>query len=230
MPKLIVFKKICYELSKTEQKYHQGFTLIELIAVIAMVAVLATISIPSWLGFVARQRVNKANDTILESLQDAQREAKKQKLSYSVSFRKNNSVFEYAIHRTKKQDGTDGGKDLDVNEINNWKLLAQEVGVKSQQLILGTNLSKVENSVNSDIPVVSYNFINPVRVTFDYTGNPLNPNLGKPAIGSTEAPGIKIVVASVNVVRPNEPGSVKRCVIMQTLLGSLRTAKDADCN
>jgi prepilin-type N-terminal cleavage/methylation domain-containing protein len=229
MLKLLVLKKKFSEASKSEDKNNQGFTLIELIAVIAMVAILAAVSIPSWLGFVARQRVNKVNDTIFESLQEAKREAKKRKLSYSVSFRKNNSTFEYAIHRTKEQDGTDVGKDLDVNKITNWKLLGQEVGVKSQQLVLGTNLSNIENSVNSNSSV-SYNFTNPIKVTFDYTGNPPNPNLGTPTTGSTEAPGIKIVVASVNIGRPNEPGSVKRCVIMQTLLGSLKTAKDTACN
>ncbi|MCJ8279579.1 MAG: prepilin-type N-terminal cleavage/methylation domain-containing protein, partial [Rivularia sp. ALOHA_DT_140] len=47
--------------SKKISENISGFTLIEVLVVIAMVGILSAIAAPSWLGFVARQRLNKAN-------------------------------------------------------------------------------------------------------------------------------------------------------------------------
>lgn len=199
-----------------------GFTLIEVLVVLLMIGILSAIAAPGWLGFVNRQRVNKANDVVLAALQEAQRQAKNKKLSYSVSFQKNTTTqnVEVAIYRT------DTG-------ISTWKPLGADVGVSSDKLLLGANLSS-ENAANSttNSPVSYPPPSTPTKITFDYMGalpTLPTPNFGTVAAG-TEPPGLKIVVAVPSSANSTLASSVKRCVILKTLLGSMITAKDNQCN
>ncbi|MEH2241418.1 prepilin-type N-terminal cleavage/methylation domain-containing protein [Nostoc sp.] len=199
-----------------------GFTLIEVLVVLLMIGILSAIAAPGWLGFVNRQRVNKANDAVLATLQEAQSEAKRNKLSYSVSFQKNSTTqnVEVAIYNT-----TAG--------ISTWKPLGADVGVSSDKFLLGANLSS-ENAANSttNSPVSYPPSSTPTKITFDYMGalpTLPTPNFGTVAAG-TEPPGLKIVVAVPSSANSTLASSVKRCVIVKTLLGSMITAKDNQCN
>jgi prepilin-type N-terminal cleavage/methylation domain-containing protein len=196
-----------------------GFSLIELTVVILLVGILAAIAAPGWVAFMNRQKVNKANDAIFAALQEAQREAKNKKLSYSVSFQKNTTTqnVEIAIYRT------------DIG-ISTWKPLGTDVGVNSDKFLLGGNLSG-ENIANStDNSPVSYPANTSYKITFDYMGTLPNANFGTIPAGSTEVPGLKIVVAVPSSTNPASASSVKRCVIVKTLLGSMLTAQDDKCN
>ncbi|MEH2210156.1 prepilin-type N-terminal cleavage/methylation domain-containing protein [Nostoc sp.] len=184
-----------------------GFSLIELIVVLLLVGILAAIAAPGWAAFVNRQRINKVNDAVFAALQEAQREAKIKKLSYSVSFRKNSTTQEVAIYRT------------DIG-ISTWKPLGTDVGVSSDKFLLGTNLnSTTENTADSN---VSYSLNASAKITFDYMGTLPNTSLG--------TSGLQIVVAVPSSANPTSPSSVKRCVIVNTLLGSMLTAKDNKCS
>jgi prepilin-type N-terminal cleavage/methylation domain-containing protein len=196
-----------------------GFSLIELTVVLLLVTILTAIAAPGWVAFVNRQQINKANDAVLAALQDAQREAKNKKLSYSVSFRKNTTTnnLEVAIYRTNPGTPT-------------WKPLGADVGVSSDKLLLGANLSS-ENAANTttNSPVSYPPSSTPTKITFDYMG--ALPTLPTPYFGTgTEPPGLKIVVAVPSSVNPALASSVKRCVIVKTILGSMLTAKDDKCS
>ncbi|MBN3944806.1 prepilin-type N-terminal cleavage/methylation domain-containing protein [Nostoc sp. NMS9] len=192
-----------------------GFSLIELIVVLLLVGILAAIAAPGWAAFVNRQRINKFNDAVFAALQEAQREAKNKKLSYSVSFRKNSTTQEVAIYRT------DTG-------VSTWKPLGTDVGVSSDKFLLGTNLnSTTENTADS---TVSYSLNASAKITFDYMGTLPNASFGTPIAPSTEPPGLKIVVAVPSSANPASASSVKRCIIVKTLLGSMLTAKDDKCS
>ncbi|MCC5616779.1 prepilin-type N-terminal cleavage/methylation domain-containing protein [Nostoc sp. CHAB 5836] len=195
-----------------------GFSLIELIVVLLLVGILSAIAAPGWIAFVNRQQINKANDAVLAALQEAQREAKNKKLSYSVSFQKNTTTqnVEVAIYRSNPGTPT-------------WKPLGADVGVSSDKLLLGANLSG-ENAANSttNSPVSYPPSSTPTKITFDYMG--ALPTLPPPNLGTGDPPGLKIVVAVPNPTNSTSASSVKRCVIVTTLLGSMLTAKDNKCN
>ncbi|MEH1839267.1 MAG: type II secretion system protein [Nostoc sp.] len=211
--------RICNENIKKRLYPQQdaGFTLIEVLTVVVMIGVLSAIAIPSWVAFVNRQKVNKANDAVLAALQEGQRQAKNKKLSYTVSFQKNTTSqnIEVAVYNTNVGSPT-------------WKPLGADVGVSSNKLLLGANLSG-ENAANSttNSPVSYPPSSTPTKITFDYMG--ALPTLPTPNFGTvlagTEPPGLKIVVAVPSSANSTLASSVKRCVIVKTLLGSMITAK-----
>jgi prepilin-type N-terminal cleavage/methylation domain-containing protein len=192
-----------------------GFSLLELIAVMVMIGILAAIAAPSWLTFVNRQRINKANDAVLAALQEAQREAKKKKLSYSVSFKNEGNVPKLLIHQ-----GT-------VPPSSGWKTLGEDMAFQPRQVLLYTNLNDTTANKKASADI-DYTQLGSGTITFDYMGTLPNVDFGT-AGGSSDQLGLKIAVAVPNSGSSTSAGNLKRCVIVDTLVGGMRTAKDSEC-
>lgn len=212
----------------------QGFTLLEGLIVMIMIGVLSAIAAPSWLGFINRQRLNKANDAVLAALQEAQREAKRQKLTYSASFRLNQGVLEVAIYRAKQPNGESAVP-------SNWRRLVQDLDIKPGQILLGSNITN-ENSVTGAGNVIytlqgANSATNkPMTITFDHFGmldlQVRTRNEGLTQQQDTKLGGTKGLIIALAIPRANtnQPSNTKRCVAVKTLMGSMQTNKDSNCD
>lgn len=76
----------------------KGFTLLELLVALVMIGVLAAIAAPAWQAFLNRQRLNTAQNQVMEVLKQAQQSAKNQHVIYQASFREQANRVQWAIH------------------------------------------------------------------------------------------------------------------------------------
>jgi prepilin-type N-terminal cleavage/methylation domain-containing protein len=204
-----------------------GYTLLELLIAMLLAGIIAAIAAPSWLTFVSQRRVNKANDVIFNALQEAQSEAKKRKTSYSVSFRTpSGKAPEFTIYPTQKPDGSiiDPTNPSDLNP-GAWKSFAQELSSDSKKVALGTNLNG-ENSGATGSPTYPPPTSPPLpKITFDYMGT-------LPEAKFPNNPNNKALIVEVAVLGNSKQPilSTRRCVKIQTLLGSMQTGTGNACN
>lgn len=199
---------------RSPRSANSGFTLIELLVVIVMIAALAAIAAPSWGAFLNRQRVNKAQDRIISALQDAQTTAKQRKLSYQVSFRNLNGVAQYVVH-----PATVSASSLSNND---WKVLSPEEkrNSSSGQLWLRTNISSTGVNIASSTPNTTGS------VVFDYFG--ALPRISK--ITQDGQQGLNITIAIPQRGDSNQAiAGTKRCVIVNSILGSMTTQRQGGC-
>lgn len=201
--------------------FTSGFTLLEVLVAVVIIGILSAIATPSWVSFVNRQRINKANDTILVALQDAQQKAKKKKLSYSVSFQTKNNIPQIAVY-----PGT---------TPTNWQNLGAELEIKSGQVVLGTNLINNNTTSNTVKYGAVFSSSKPQTITFDYRGTlelPVktkNDSITAVQDKNIGNKGLIIAVASPKPSNPTQASDMKRCVIVQTILGGMQTAKNEEC-
>lgn len=190
-----------------------GFTLIEMLVVLIIIGVLSALVAPRWLAFTNRQQVNKVNDLVLSALQEAQSEAKKTKLNYSVWFSQKNANtpgYQYAI---VSADVTA------ASNINIWNSLGGDVGAGSTFLMF-TNITGENTATGTASNAITTTATK--YITFDNTGSLTNPSFG--------TSGLKIVVAVPKTPNSTQAGNTQRCVVIQTILGGMQTAKDTNCS
>ncbi|MEC4983492.1 MAG: prepilin-type N-terminal cleavage/methylation domain-containing protein [Oscillatoria sp. PMC 1068.18] len=136
----------------------QGYTLLEILVVVVIVGILSAIAAPSWLEFLNRQKLNAGVDRIYWAMRSAQSNAKRDKITWQVSFREENSIVQWSVHPAESQ--------IFIPDDLQWNNLNQDLEIykdKNNKGVCETTLAQ---------PTRSCPTIGPWRVQFNYKGNP----------------------------------------------------------
>ena len=219
---------IVNSLQHQRQEYgdqNAGFTMAEMIVVLFMIGILSVIAAPGWSAFINRQRLNQANGAVASVIQETRLQAKSTKGTYSISFRVNNNIPEYIIY-----PGIPTTTPITNPPANSvWIALGDTMTLRSREVFLYTNLNPLTeyNTTTTDRQIVQ---TTPGEgtiegtITFDSQGVLANNSGG--AVSDTP---LAIMVAAPVSTTDNTASSVDRCVIIQTLIGGIRIAKDERC-
>jgi len=215
---------IVNSLQHQRQEYgdqNAGFTMAEMIVVLFMIGILSVIAAPGWSAFINRQRLNQANGAVASVIQETRLQAKSTKGTYSISFRVNNNIPEYIIY-----PGIPTTTPITNPPANSgWIALGDTMTLRSREVFLYTNLNPLTeyNTTTADRQIVQTNR-GEGTITFDSQGVLANNSGG--AVSDTP---LAIMVAAPVSTTDNTASSVDRCVIIQTLIGGIRIAKDERC-
>jgi prepilin-type N-terminal cleavage/methylation domain-containing protein len=207
---------IVNSLQHQRQEYgdqNAGFTMAEMIVVLLMIGILSVIAAPGWSAFINRQRLNQANGAVASVIQETRLQAKSTKGTYSISFRVEDNIPEYIIYP---------GTNLPADPV--WIALGDTMTLRSREVFLYTNLNSptAYNTTTTDKQIVQTT-LGTGTITFDSQGV-----LAKKSSGAVSDTPLAIMVAAP-VSTNDTASSVDRCVIIQTLIGGIRIAKDERC-
>ncbi len=174
-----------------------GFTLFEMLAVIIMVGILSAIAVPSYLGLVNRQRLNVAQNQVLEIMRTAQTNAKREKTTWAACFHDDGTKVEWSASRLPEGDWS-------CTDATNRQPLSSD----SKVIAINTTSTTMRQS-----PASSGYY----RVRFRFDG----------AIDTVD--GGVANLGKITLAVRNETSGIKRCVVVSTLLGALRSDKDTGC-
>jgi prepilin-type N-terminal cleavage/methylation domain-containing protein len=212
---------IVNSLQHQRQEYgdqNAGFTMAEMIVVLFMIGILSVIAAPGWSAFINRQRLNQANGAVASVIQETRLQAKSTKGTYSISFRVNNNIPEYIIYPGIPTTTPITNPPAD----SVWIALGDTMTLRSREVFLYTNLNPLTeyNTTTADRQIVQTNR-GEGTITFDSQGVLANNIDGT----VSDTPLAIMVAAPVD----NKASSLDRCVIIQTLIGGIRIAKDERC-
>jgi prepilin-type N-terminal cleavage/methylation domain-containing protein len=207
---------IVNSLQHQRQEYgdqNAGFTMAEMIVVLLMIGILSVIAAPGWSAFINRQRLNQANGAVASVIQETRLQAKSTKGTYSISFRVEDNIPEYIIYP---------GTNLPADPV--WIALGDTMTLRSREVFLYTNLNSptAYNTTTTDKQIVQTT-LGTGTITFDSQGV-----LAKKSSGAVSDTPLAIMVAAP-VLTNDTASSVDRCVIIQTLIGGIRIARDERC-
>ncbi len=196
-----------------------GFTFQEMTLVAFLVGILAAIASPGWQAFMNNHRLNTSTNRIYQAMLVARRHAMRDKTAWQASFQETTNlvgqpVIKWAVHKAAIAPG-----DLPTSS---WDYLEPGIEIDDNQK---NDQGKYETTlliVDPDTNNVINERINPMyRALFNYKGCPVYRPNNQCHQTSIRAKG-GIAIKHENQVQP------KKCVIVSTLLGAMRTGKDQE--
>ncbi|MEO0949255.1 MAG: hypothetical protein AAFY11_14155 [Cyanobacteria bacterium J06641_5] len=194
---------------KTQPRDRQveGFTLLELIVISVMVGILAALAIPSFFGYLNRQELNAAQQELLQGMRRAQSEARRRQETFQLSIttisQGGENLVAIAVHPADIVD-MEGGCALDPMGANGglYQVLSDTAEIAIEDA--NSNLGNGSMDCNS-IPELRQRFNSRGEASVDGFG------IGRITLQLSSTP------------------QIRRCVIVSTILGALRTDIDDGC-
>lgn len=94
----VLAKQYSNQVAQNNHIYNSGFTLLETLVTVIIVGILAAIAAPSWVTFTDTRRLNAAQDRLFYTIQEAQSNAKRDKITWEACFRNDGTRVLYAVH------------------------------------------------------------------------------------------------------------------------------------
>ena len=188
-----------------------GFTLIEVLVVIIIAAVLAGIAAPGWLAFVNRQRIISVQNDLVANLNRLQSDAQQRRTPVQVWVE---------VGDTDRAQIRYGAKGAPFEQLRLQPLGDEAIpqGTIRLRAFRGFDANGTAQTTWQPITTTSSGLCNNIDqpcFNLDFLGNP----------DRNRVP-FKIEVYEAN--SPN--GSGRKCVIMPTLLGQIKTEQGDGCN
>lgn len=197
-----------YKLSRRSS--NAGFTLIEVLVVVIIIAVLAAIAAPGWVQFLNSRRAGTANDQILQALRLTQAEASRTGRYMAMTVTTATTGQLTVIARRPW-----------AFTSNTWTL------AQGESEILGRG-NIPNNALGVTIAPTARVQSGQATVTFSPNGSIVTEFPDGTQATDVETSGDALLVVGVSVP-PGTTSNAKRCLIVQTLLGSIRKESGSAC-
>jgi type II secretory pathway pseudopilin PulG len=185
-------------------KSNVGFTITELLAIVLVIGIVSAVSVPAWEMFINNYRIKTSVDRAYWAMVIARSNAKRDKVSWQVSYKTVGNTVQIAIHRS----------DIPPAQVpaGEWKSLEQDIEINTVENDKGeseTTLLPINEQNEYDKNGVIR------RAMFNFQGCPVYNSTDDCGLSSLRAKG------RLTLSHPNLPNG-DRCVFISTILGHKR--------
>jgi prepilin-type N-terminal cleavage/methylation domain-containing protein len=218
--KNILLKYLLFSRRSSQTKSQEGFSLIEMMVVTIMIGILSAIAAGAWEGFTSRQRIRTVNGQVFDALRSAQSDAKLKKETRGLWFNDcTNITNPQPLKICKYNSSTNFGDSITVKDRSIVIDLTSNGSIKPEQIKLNSGECETQDSSGK-----CTKWKVDTTIFFNYLGAVQVDNLPDKQVGDSSK---QLLPFFVTVSTPEDKG--KRCIIVETLLGGMRSAQGTEC-